>query len=174
VPAELDELPARIRSGDATAFRTLVEAVSPALVRVAARIVGDVALAEDVVQDGLVRAYQAMIDGSFQGRARVETWLYRIVTNAAIDARRRRRRLAVLEIADVDEAAAGAESRLALRELASWLDALPERQRTALVLSVFEGLSQREIAEIQGCSEGAVEQRLVRARATLRSKGVPT
>jgi RNA polymerase sigma-70 factor (ECF subfamily) len=55
-----------------------------------------------------------------------------------------------------------------LRELSSFLSRLPDEQRSALVLRAMEGLSNREIAEILGCSEGAVEQRLVRARAALR------
>jgi RNA polymerase sigma-70 factor (ECF subfamily) len=101
----------------------------------------------------------------------VGAWLYRIVTNGAIDARRRRQRRPVAEWTDDAAAPARLEHQQAVRELVAWLDDLPAVQRAALVLSAFEGLSQREIAEIQGCSEGAVEQRLVRARAALRARG---
>ncbi len=62
------------------------------------------------------------------------------------------------------------ESRVALRELADLLDGLPAEQRAALVLKAVEGLTTPEIASILSCSEGAVEQRLVRARAALRER----
>jgi RNA polymerase sigma-70 factor (ECF subfamily) len=68
------------------------------------------------------------------------------------------------------ESGAQAEARLALAELADLLEALPEDQRVAIVLKSVEGLSTPEIARILDCSEGAVEQRLVRARATLRAR----
>lgn len=175
MPSELDDLPARIGAGDEGAFRQLVDILAPRLVRVAARLVGDLHLAEDVVQDSLLRAYQAMMDGTFEGRASVETWLYRIVTNRAIDVRRARRRRPLTEQSSPEPIAPEQlECHLALRELATWLDDLPDAQRTALVLSALEGMSQREIAAIQACSEGAVEQRLVRARQALRTKGERT
>ena len=170
---DLDDLPARIQAGEAGAFRWLVEALGPRLVRVAARLVGDVQLAEDVVQESFLKAYRAMTGGRFEERARVDTWLYRIVINGALDVRRRHRRVAPAAVAPEPAAAPYLEAHLALRELAAWLEELPAAQRAALVLSALEGLSQQEIATIQGCSEGAVEQRLVRARAALRQKGAP-
>jgi RNA polymerase sigma-70 factor, ECF subfamily len=57
-----------------------------------------------------------------------------------------------------------------LSELDQWLEMLPPEQRAALVLQSMEGLNNTEIARVMGVSEGAVEQRLVRARATLRQK----
>jgi RNA polymerase sigma-70 factor (ECF subfamily) len=167
---DLDDLPARIRAGEHEAFAALVRAVAPRLVRVAARLVGDIATAEDVVQEALVKAHAAIVAGSFAGRGRVEAWLYRIVTNGAYDARRRQRRRPLAERVVDAPAPERLDTHLALQELAAWLDELPAAQRVALVLSALEGLSQREIAEIQECSEGAVEQRLVRARAALRAK----
>jgi len=63
-----------------------------------------------------------------------------------------------------------AEARIALTELADWLEALPSEQHAAIVLKCVEGLSSAEVATTLGCSEGAVEQRLVRARAALRRR----
>jgi RNA polymerase sigma-70 factor (ECF subfamily) len=63
-----------------------------------------------------------------------------------------------------------ADARLALAQLGRWLDALPASQRAALVLKELEGWTSAETAEILGISEGSVEQRLVRARATLRER----
>jgi len=136
-------------------------------------MMGNLADAEDVVQEAYVKAYRALQAGEFDRRSRVETWLYRIVVNTALDARRKRPRREVPDDNLVEprwDGAASAEARLALTELSEWLGVLPEEQRTALLLKGVEELSTPEIAEILGCSEGAVEQRLVRARAALRSR----
>lgn len=159
--------------GDVDAFEPLVVATSAELVRLSARILGNMADAEDVVQESYVKAFAALVEGQFDGRSSVKTWLYRIVTHASIDALRRSgRRERVTDAAASAEWVSGevAEARLALAELADWLAALPGEQRATLVLKAVEGLSTPEVAEIMQCSEGAVEQRLVRARTTLREK----
>ena len=140
--------------------------------RVAARLLGDYDEAADVLQDAYVRAFEALTSGEFVGRSSVSTWLYRVVTNASLDALRARKRRRVVPIEEVSDAGApgDVEARIALRELGELLDALPEEQRAALVLKELEGLSTAEAAAVLGTTEGAVEQRLVRARATLRTK----
>jgi len=134
---------------------------------------GNQADAEDVVQEAYVKAYRALTAGEFDRRSSTNTWLYRIVVNGAIDAKRSRKRRAEASDEQVDpgwDGAARAEARVALSELDDWLAALPPEQRVALVLQSMEGLNNAEIAHIMGVSEGAVEQRLVRARAALRQK----
>jgi RNA polymerase sigma-70 factor, ECF subfamily len=171
--SNLEGAVARFLKGDTAAFQEVVDATSARLVRLSARMLGNMADAEDVVQEAYVKAYRSLLDGQFDRRAKVETWLYRIVVNAAIDARRKRaRREPVLEIPEDTTAADDSpiEARLALAEIADWLGALPADQQAALVLKVVEGRESAEIAEILGCSEGAVEQRLVRARAALRQR----
>jgi RNA polymerase sigma-70 factor (ECF subfamily) len=99
--------------------------------------------------------------------------LRRIVVNTAIDAMRTRKRAPRLDQDVLDtsmDASASAETALALGELSDWLGELPPDQRATLIMKTLEGLSSREIAELLGCSEGAVEQRLVRARAALRER----
>ena len=163
----------RVLSGDRSAFQQIVDGTSQKLVRLGARIMGNQADAEDVVQEAYVKAYRALTAGEFDRRASVNTWLYRIVVNGAIDAKRSRTRRAESSDEQVDpgwDGAARAEARLALSELDDWLQALPAEQRAALVLQSMEGLNNTEIAQVMGVSEGAVEQRLVRARATLRQK----
>lgn len=177
---ELEEAARKVASGDATAFRSIVEATSARLVRLSARMLGSVTEAEDVVQEAYVKAYEALVAGAFDFRSQVATWLHRIVVNATLDARRRakaRPRPAASEASDVADDAGGgfesapaAEARLALKELAAWLDALPEEQQAVLVMKVVEGMSSAEIADVLQTTEGAVEQRLVRARATLRER----
>ncbi|HYP99794.1 MAG TPA: RNA polymerase sigma factor [Polyangiaceae bacterium] len=163
----------RVLSGDRSAFQQIVDATSQKLVRLGARIMGNQADAEDVVQEAYVKAYRALTAGEFDRRSSTNTWLYRIVVNGAIDAKRSRKRRGEASDEQIDpgwDGAARAEARIALSELDDWLAALPADQRAALVLQSMEGLNNAEIAQIMGVSEGAVEQRLVRARAALRQK----
>ncbi|HET7541962.1 MAG TPA: RNA polymerase sigma factor [Polyangiaceae bacterium] len=163
----------RVLSGDRSAFQQIVDLTSQKLVRLGARIMGNQADAEDVVQEAYVKAYRALSAGEFDRRSSTNTWLYRIVVNGAIDEKRSRKRRAEASDEQVDpgwDGSARAEARLALAELDDWLQALPPDQRAALVLQSMEGLNNSEIAQVMGVSEGAVEQRLVRARATLRQK----
>ena len=169
----LEDAIRRVRSGEVAAFQVIVDATSVPLVRMAARMLGSVADAEDVVQDAYVKAFRSLTEGRFDGRSTVATWLYRIVANATLDALRGRSRAPAASDLPVNgslDGAAFAEARLALAELSAWLDGLPPPERAALVLKAVEGLSSAEVAVILGCSEGAVEQRLVRARAALRRR----
>jgi RNA polymerase sigma-70 factor (ECF subfamily) len=168
-PATLGDDP----SGDQS-FASIVEATAPRMLRLAARLLGDLAEAEDVVQESYVNMYRALSERRFDGRSSLETWIYRVVTNRAIDVLRARQARTRGEGLGAREPSAGVvatpEARLALRELAAWLDQLPAEQRAALVLKEIEGLNTAEVAAVLGCSEGAVEQRLVRARQALRHR----
>jgi RNA polymerase sigma-70 factor (ECF subfamily) len=162
---------ARVAEGDVASFRPLVEHTRVPLYRLAARLVGNLADAEDALQDAYANAFRALAAGRYDGRARIETWLYRIVTNACVDLMRKRR-----ERPDEDareprfDGLVRAEARVALRELDALLAGLQPLDRAALVLVTVEGLSAKEAAESLGCTEGALEQRLVRARAMLRTR----
>lgn len=118
-----------------------------------------------------MKAWDALREGRFDGRSSLETWLYRIVLNTALNARRSTRRTRPIADAAERTAHGSAEASAALTELAGWVGDLPEEQRTAFILKYVEDLTTLEIAELLGCTEGAVEQRLVRARAALRAKG---
>jgi len=170
--SELEEAAQRVAAGDRAAFEAIVRSTQAPLLRAAARVLGSREEALDVLQDAYLRAFGALLDGSFDGRARVSSWLYRVVMNASLDALRARRRRPTVPMDDSEpEAAApGTEARIALSELARMLDVLPEEQRAALVLRELEGLSNAEVAEVLETTEGAIEQRLMRARATLRRR----
>jgi len=170
---DLEEAARRVARGDVSAFATLVNATSARLYRLAIKMMGSGEEAEDVLQESYARAYEALRAGRFEGAARVDSWLYRIVANQAINALRSRRRRPAVTLQNDDIVAdprQASDVRVVLRELSGWLDALPADQRAALVLRELEGLPNAEIARIMGCSEGAVEQRLVRARAALRAR----
>jgi RNA polymerase sigma-70 factor (ECF subfamily) len=172
----LEEAVDRVLGGDSAAFGQIVEATSGRLVRMSARMLGNVADAEDVVQDAYVKAYRALTSGQFDRRSRIETWLTRIVVNATLDAKRSHARSRLTAASDVLEEMAGfdgvetQDARLALRELSEWVAGLPEEQQTVVWLKSVEGMESAEIAAVLGCSEGAIEQRLVRARQGLRDK----
>ncbi|MBK9259971.1 MAG: RNA polymerase sigma factor [Polyangiaceae bacterium] len=162
---------ARVASGDVAAFRPIVDHTRAPLYRLAARLVGNLADAEDVLQDAYASAFRALLAGQYDGRSKVETWLYRIVANASVDLLRKRREK---QSDDTHEprfdGLVHAEARVALRELDALLKTLQPLDRAALVLVAVEGLSAKDAAEALGATEGAIEQRLVRARAALRMK----
>jgi RNA polymerase sigma-70 factor (ECF subfamily) len=177
--SELEEAARRVAAGDKAAFEIIVRATEAPLLRVSARILGSREDALDVLQEAYVRAFDAIsagaTSGGFDGRASVSSWLYRIAVNGALDAlrARRRRKLAPMPEGDVaapSDPARTAEARVALAELGRLLDALPEEQRAAIVLRELEGLSNAEVARVLDTTEGAIEQRLLRARATLRRR----
>jgi RNA polymerase sigma-70 factor (ECF subfamily) len=163
-----------VAAGDRAAFDVIVRATQGPMLRAAARILGSREEALDVLQDAYVRAFDALTDGGFDGRSRVTSWLYRVVVNTSLDALRARRRRPTVPLPDaaaiISGSAGSAEARVALAELARVLDLLPSDQRAALVLRELEGLSNAEVAEVLETSEGAIEQRLIRARATLRRR----
>jgi RNA polymerase sigma-70 factor, ECF subfamily len=166
------DLMARTAQGDGRAFRTLAERHAGRALRLARRILGNEALAEDIVQDALLRVWTNA--PRWRPEAAFRTWLYRVVVNLCLNAKRRAGELP-LEAADhVADPAPGAEAQLEARErdrrLAAAIGALPERQRAAIVLSYQEGLSNAEIAAVLDTSVSSVETLLVRARRTLRTK----
>ena len=153
-------------------FERWVDGTADPLYRLAARLLGDYDAADDVLQDAYLRAFAALRRGEFSGESEVRTWLYRIVVNVALNARRskRRRETNLPAALPAVEPAEQLQARLQLRELAEWMRDLPDDQRAVLVLKELEGLSAREVAAVLECTESAVEQRLVRARAALRKR----
>jgi RNA polymerase sigma-70 factor (ECF subfamily) len=158
------------------AFAELVRTTSARLYRLALRMTGSPAEAEDILQETYLRAHVALADAQFEGRAALPTWLYRVTVNVCLDALRRRKRWRwisrVLHSAS-SESTARTEAHAALAETAELLAGLPPEQVGALVLTQVEGHSNAEAAGLLGCSEGAVEQRLIRARAALRRRTEP-
>lgn len=174
VEIDADEAARRVAAGEVEAFASLVERTTPALFRLAARMMGNAVDAEDVLQDSYHRAFDALVGGEFRAESGVASWLYRIVANTALNALRstkRRRATVDVDSIELEDPDAAGDARAALAELGRMLDELPALERSAIVLKEIEGRTSREIAELLGCSEGAVEQRLVRARAALRAKG---
>ncbi len=162
----------RLADRDAGAFRVLVERHLPAILGTARRMLRDEAEAEDVAQECLVRLWQ---NGSNieVGNGGLKPWLRRVAVNLSIDRIRSRRRTDVTDevpeqVVDADQLEALETSDMSARVNAA-LMMLPDRQRQALVLFHFEGLSQSEVAAILGVTDEAVESLLSRARRAIRT-----
>jgi RNA polymerase sigma-70 factor (sigma-E family) len=141
----------------------------PSVLRFAAVLTGDRGLAEDVVQEVLIRAHRHW--GRISRLDRPDTYIKRMVVNEYITVRRKSWRLLPSgQATDVDHrvtpdyAGYHAERDALLTELGK----LPARQRTVLVLRYYEGLSDTEIAEVLGCRPGTVRGYIARALAALR------
>jgi RNA polymerase sigma-70 factor (ECF subfamily) len=129
--------------------------------RVARRIVGDVATAEDIAAEALSRAYANW--GKISGLQYRDAWVLRVTTNLALNAIRPRRALPVeRQVGPDDDATA---TRLALVDA---LRALPQRQREVIVMRHLAGYSESEIAERLGISLGSVKTHMRRAKTSLR------
>ncbi|MEO1199815.1 MAG: sigma-70 family RNA polymerase sigma factor [Pseudomonadota bacterium] len=165
-----------VAKGDERAFATLVAQNLDRVHGLAVRFTGNQADAEDIAQEAFLRVWRSA-DRWQPGKAKVSTWLHRIVMNLCIDRSRRAKRRRHDDLAEADQIAdptPGADrdhmGRVAVEMARQEIAALPERQRAALLLSVVTGHSNPEIGEILGMSVGAVEQALVRARRKLREK----
>jgi RNA polymerase sigma factor (sigma-70 family) len=158
-----------VRAGSDPAFEAIVERYRRALMRYVSRLLPP-ERAEDVVQQCFVKAYEAMHRNSAELNLR--PWLYRIAHNSALNALRDRG-AAHAELSDtidgVERPDQAFERTLGLRELVVAVQALPDRQRSAILLREMEGRSYEEIAAALGVSDGAVRQLLNRARNSLRA-----
>lgn len=165
------QLLVRYAQGDARAARDLAARHVPVLLGYARRMLGgDAAEAEDVTQEAMLRLWRIAPDWQ-DGRAQVSTWLYRVVTNLCIDRLRRRTAAPLDQVAEPSDGRPGVvaammqASRAAALEAA--LDGLPDRQRQAVVLRHFEGLSNPEIAAVMEVGVEAVESLLARGKRGL-------
>ncbi len=177
----------RVLAGETNTFRLLVERYQGRAFALAVRVLRDEDKANDAVQEGFIKAYTAL--GSFEGRSSFFTWLYRLVMNQCLDARRRDKSdrqvewedgglvetqseasaLPVPEVDGVHFAPAAAMMRKELREAINRAIAqLPDTTRETLILREVEGLSYSEIAEAQGIPKGTVMSRLHYARRQMQ------
>ncbi|AHD01524.1 RNA polymerase sigma factor [Leisingera methylohalidivorans] len=159
-------------NGDGRAAAQLTARLSPRVFRVAIRVMGIRAEAEDVTQEAMLRLWK-MAPEWRPGEAQVSTWLYRVAMNLCID-RKRRARGGHVDLDSVPEPPDPARSAAeALQEgarqdaLQAALMQLPERQRQAVVLRHLEELSNPEIAGIMDISVEAVESLTARGKRAL-------
>lgn len=166
-------LVAAMAAGDADAFAILVGRHVGSVGAIARRMLGDDAEAEDVAQEVFLKLWRLGADLTLDAHG-VRPWLRRVASNLAIDRLRARRRLDVTddvpEVADAPRQMQGLDGNDVAARVDTALQGLPERQRLALMLFHFEGLSQLEVAASMGISDEAVESLLARARRALRAE----
>ncbi|HEY1079425.1 MAG TPA: sigma-70 family RNA polymerase sigma factor [Bdellovibrio sp.] len=147
------ELVEKVKAGDRRAFSELVKRHQRSVLRLSLRFVKDMGAAEDVTQDAFIKAYEKL--NSFEGRATFKSWLFQIAVNTARNKIRESKR----DTVDIDDVqlAVGAEAEKTLVHSAvanilnTEVEKLPFKQKTALVLRVYEDLSFNEIADIMEC-----------------------
>lgn len=162
----------RIAEGDAAAFSMLVDRHLDRVVRLAERLMASRADAEDVAQEVFVRVWRHAHNWK-AGHARYSTWLHRVAVNLCQDRLRKRREVDLDAVAEMPTEEPGAEQimnrKTVARRVAEALSELPERQRIAITLCHFEGMGNKEAAEVMEVSVEALESLLARGRRTLKA-----
>lgn len=156
------------RNGDSEAFEQLVRGHQRMIYSLCYRMTGSAADAEDLVQETFIHAHRHL--GSFRAEARFSSWLYRIALNLCLNWKKRKQRQDRLHekwAEQVEDAAApetGGESQRVQQALLK----LPAKQRAAIVLTLYDGLSHAEAAQALRCSETTISWRVFAARGKLR------
>lgn len=166
-----DDLVAAVAEGDERACRALMDRHLTRIVALARRMLGNHADAEEVAQEVFLRVW-THADRWEPGRAQFSTWLHRVATNLCLDRLRRQGMTDIDSIPEPESEAPGPYEQLAQSDLAKSVEAalqrLPARQRAAITLSHFQGLTNIEAAEVLDVTVEAVESLLGRARRQLR------
>jgi RNA polymerase sigma-70 factor (ECF subfamily) len=170
------ELIQRTAGGDEQAFEQLVTKYERAVFNTIYRYIGNYDDVEDIAQEVFLRVWRHA--GTFKGRSKFSTWLYRITANQCLSYRSKHKQPPVSldsiaekgTIPDALQTRTDTAQRERVQTIKKTLDELPERQRMALVLSQYEGLSYKEIAAAMKVSVSSVESLIFRARTALRKK----
>ncbi len=162
-----------VAQGDQAAFTEIVTRHLNPVVHFALRYVGRRSDAEDVAQEAFIRLWKHAPGWEDQGFS-VRSWIYRIAYNLCIDEIRKRKPVTPVEdevsLASTEQPDDDLYREQRQRQVATALSELPERQRTALLLCVYQGLSNRDAAAVMDVSIEALESLLSRARRMLRNK----
>jgi RNA polymerase sigma-70 factor (ECF subfamily) len=161
-------------ASDISAFESASRQVAQAVLDYLRRYVGDPTVAEDLLQETLIRMGRGYAE--FEGRSSVKTWAFSIASRVAADYLRhpdRQRRLVALDEAEaIPDGEPGVEDRLVSLEMDACIrrtvDTLPDTYRTALILHDLEGMTAEQVAEVAACSLATAKIRIHRARHRLR------
>jgi len=167
------DLVVRAGRGDRAAAQALMTRHLPKMMTLARRMLGSQSEAEDAVQDAFLKLWTHAARWQ-PGKAKFETWLYRVTLNKCYDRLRRRPSAKLEEAAEVADPAPAADTVLENSALAGEIEAalseLPERQRAAILLCHHQERGNIEAAEILGISVEALESLLGRGRRALRAR----
>ena len=179
------EVMLRVKAGDESAFDFLVQKYRRPLVSFMYRMARNTAAAEDLAQEVFLRVYRSR--QTYEASAKFTTWLYRIATNLAVnharDTRHERPEVTVSldepdeetgTTLDVADGTVSAEESLVRRErmlaIRAKVEALPERQKLAVIMHKYQQMDYKQIADVLKLSESATKSLLFRAYETLREQ----
>lgn len=162
-----------IKNGNQRAFACLVRRHVKRFHAAAYRMCGNQQESEDIVQDAFLKLWTKPDSWDPSRKVKFVTWFYRIVTNLSIDRMRRKKAVSVGEVIDVFADTRDSQEDVLFEKerqaaLEGAIQTLPDRQKAALNLCFYEGLSNKDAAEILGVSVKALESLLVRAKAVLK------
>lgn len=168
-----------ILNGNTEMFNVITEKYADQLFRVALGYMHSKEEAEDITQEVLIKAYNSL--STFKGNSKLSTWLYRITVNTCLNELKKRKRTSLFSsIEDIKNKGLDSsnqknpEQQLIEEEInlkvRKAIDSLPSKQKTAFILQRYKELSQKEISEVMGISEGAVEQLLQRGKKHLKKR----
>lgn len=175
------ELISRLKSGDAIAFRELVETRQNLVFNTVIGFLQNTEDAEDVTQDVFVKIYESI--AQFKGESALSTWVYRVAVTTALEFLRRKKRKKrfgflspilgehnelTIDLPDFHHPGVTLDNREKASMLFKAIKQLPENQQTAFILNKVEGLPYQEVAEIMKTSLSAVESLLHRAKTNLK------
>lgn len=170
-----EELMIKVRNGDHNAFQLLVSRHVSAISNFIGRMMPGAAEVEDIVQETFFKLW-LQNDKWHPDKASLSTWLYAISRNLCIDYFRKHQRMEYGVLEEQEEAAnpgnqpeTKLDSMVTAERVRMSISSLPERQRTALILCHYQGLSNHQAAHILDISVEALESLLVRARRKLKS-----
>ena len=180
-----EDLVERAQQGEYAAYEEIVRRYQDKAFRLAYSLMKDESDAQDVVQEAFLNMYRKL--DTFEGKSQFGSWMYRVVTNAALMRLRKQKRRSEVQVEDeeaelsedkyyvtsvpewrvrADEAAENKELRAKIIEA---VDELPPKYQTVFLLREVEGLSLKEIADVLDMSVGGIKSRLHRARLHLRA-----
>jgi RNA polymerase sigma-70 factor, ECF subfamily len=173
------ELMLRVRDGDQASFGLLLEQHRGPVIHFVYRMVQNQAVAEELAQETFLRVYKSRL--SYEPTAKFTTWLFRIASHLALnwirDGRNEKRQASLDESPDgmarqVPDRGRTAEQELVyqakLREVRQAIEALPSKQKAAVMMHKYEEMGYAQIADVLSCSESAVKSLLFRAYESLR------
>ena len=178
MPASDEELVLRFRGGDETAFEAMVERWNEPILQLATRLTGDLEEAKDVRQMALIKTYRGL--GSFEGRSRFSTWIYRVVVNLCRD----KKRGANVRARALEDSVREKDGDYVLEEtgfhvardrevaeiVAQAVLALPASEREVVVLRHYHDMPFPAIAEVLGSPVTTVKSRMSRGLTLLRAR----
>lgn len=177
------ELIGRLKQGDETAFKTIVEQWQDMVYNTILGIVQNDTEAEDLAQEVFIKVFEKI--GTFKGDSKFSTWLYRIATTTALDhlrSKKRKKRFGFLQslsgnsgeekeqIPDFNHPGVSLDNKERAAVLFKAIGDLPENQKVAYTLHKLEGLSYRDVSEVLNTTISAVESLMSRANQNLRKQ----